>query len=358
MKICFLADSESIHTKRWCNHFRDLGNEIHLISFKPKCDIEGINFHTISSGDISVKGGNWKVLLQARRIKKIIKSIHPDVLHAHYSTSYGIVGAMCNYHPYVITSLGSDVLISPKKSIVYRLLLRMAFSKADWITTMADHMKEASRLIGDFDDKTTVVPFGIDTNIFNDHKRNIPNNQFVIVSTRNFEPVYNIPDILQAISQVKDKIPNLVLQMIGTGSQVDLVKSLAKELELDDVIKFHGRIEQVRIAEILQQSHVFLSVSSSDGNNISLNEAMACGCYPIATDIAANRQWISSGENGLLVTVNDIDALAANMLEVYNNFDSFSVKSYDRNKQIISEKADWNINLKVVEDKYKELTNG
>src|ERR1041385_3957155 len=115
MRICYFADAISIHTKRWCSHFASLGHEVHLVSFR-KADIPNVTFHLLDAGNIDVRGGNWKVLLQYKKLRKILKEIKPDVLHAHYATSYGTVGALAGFHPYIITTLGSDVLISPKQS--------------------------------------------------------------------------------------------------------------------------------------------------------------------------------------------------------------------------------------------------
>ena len=147
MKICLLADGESIHTIRWCKHFFDLGHEIHLISFK-KTQIENIKVHYVDSGVISVEGGNWSILFQFRKIKKIISQIQPDVVHALYATSYGVVGALSGFHPYIVTPLGTDVLISPQGSFIYRILLRYIFKKADLITSIAPHMRDVMIKLG------------------------------------------------------------------------------------------------------------------------------------------------------------------------------------------------------------------
>ena len=69
------------------------------------------------------------------------------------------------------------------------------------------------------------------------------------------------------------------------------------------------------MALLLGQADLFISTSPSDGNNISLNEAMACGVFPIVTDIAANRAWITHGENGLLFPCRDANALADRVIE-------------------------------------------
>jgi len=355
MKICFFGDSESIHIIRWCKHFASLGHEIHLLSFK-KTEIDGIKHHHIDAGDINVGGGNWKVLFQSRKIKKMLKIIQPDILHSFYATSYGIAGALSGFHPYVVSALGSDILVSPRKSFLYRKMLRLVFKKADWITVMAQHMKAATvemKLGGE--NKMTVLPFGINTKLFNDNNRKISNEKFVITSTRNFEDVYNIPHLIKSIAILKDKIPNLQLNMIGDGTKRKEIEKLIRSNGLENSTEFFGKLSQDKIADVLNKSHVFVSVSLSDGNNISLNEAMACGAYCIATDIPANQQWIHDGVNGRLVKINDVNSLSEIILELYKNYEKYSSGALIENKKIIAGKCDWAVNMKTVENKYIEL---
>ena len=147
MKICFFADGGSIHTVRWCTHFQKLGNEVHLITFN-RVEIPNVHVHSVEAGKVNVAGGNWRVLLKFRKVKKLLAEISPDVFHSLYATSYGTTGALCGFHPYVITALGTDVLISPQQSKIYKRLLQFAFSKTDWITAMSDFMKKVIHEMG------------------------------------------------------------------------------------------------------------------------------------------------------------------------------------------------------------------
>lgn len=354
MKICYFADAESIHVARWCKHFVSLGHEVHLISFK-NIQIENVKTHFVDSGSIAVGGGNWRVLFKFRKVKSILKKIKPDIFHSHYATSYGITGALCGFHPYVITALGTDVLISPKQSKIYKWLLKYAFSKADWITAMADHMKVAIESIGVDSAKITTVPFGIDPAVFNDSNRKLSTDSYVITSTRNFETVYNIPHLISAVAIAKKQIPNLKLNLIGTGSLKNDLEKLVFEKGLKDVTTFFGKVPQPKIAEVLNSSHLFISVSLSDGNNISLNEAMACGSYCIATEIPANTQWIKDSENGFLVKIDDVEGLANKIVTSYLKYDELQKIANPINQKVIKEKAIWANNMKLVLDKYQSL---
>lgn len=344
MKICLLADAESIHTIRWCKHFSEYGYDIHLISFK-KAEIPGIKTYHVNAGSINVGGGNWKVILEYRKVKALLREIKPDVLHSLYATSYGLVGALTKFQPYIVTPLGTDILISPNNSGIYRRILKFVFKRAAVITTMAPHMTEAMLKLGVDGSKIQEIIFGINTGIFNLSNRKVNDKEFLIVSIRNFEEVYNIPHFLKAIALVKEKIPNLKVKLIGSGTLKDSLMQLTKDLKIDDVVTFLGKVPQPNVVQLLNQAHIGVTVSLSDGNSLSLLESMACGVYPIATDIPANRQWVKDGVNGSFVKINDVQGLADAILKVHANYEKLMPEVIKINEQVIAEKGTWQVNM-------------
>ena len=355
MKICFFADSESIHTIRWCNYFKSQGHDVHLITLKSAL-IDGIQVYPLELAGIKTSGGNWKTLFKYRKVKKLLKQINPDIFHSLYATSYGITGALCSFHPYVITGLGTDILISPKQSKIYRILLRYAFKRADKITVVADHMRASAIELGAKPENVLAIPMGVDQTIFNSNERILPENQFSVVSTRNFEPIYNIPHLLKAIKLVVTEIPDIHVSLLGAGSLKEELVQMSKVLGIENHVTFVGKKTQPEMAKILNQSHVFVSLSLSDGNNISLNEGMACGTFNIVTDIPANRQWIEDGKNGFLIPVDDVDLLAEKLIETRNRFDELSKQAAPINEQLLQQNGIWQNNMKRMEDLYHQLS--
>lgn len=354
MKICLLADGGSIHTYRWCTHFASLGHEMHLITFK-HATIPDTTVHCVDAGTIDVNGKNWRVLGTVRKIKKLIRTIAPDVLHSHYVTSYGLMGVLSGFHPHITTALGSDVLVSPFESFVYKFLVRFVLKRADRVTAMAEHMKNTMLTFGIAATKIDTIIFGINPEIFYNTHNEHPHDSFVITSTRNFEPVYNIPMLLHAINLVKNSIPNMQVHLIGDGTLRSQLEQMAQDLEIHDIVHFWGKLPQKEIAHHLNNTHLFVTVSDSDGNNISLNEAMACGCVSIATDIPANRQWIQDGVNGYFVSCNHHIQLSEKILDAYTHYHEMSASAQKFNESIIAEKALWHNNMEQMESIYRSL---
>ena len=84
---------------------------------------------------------------------------------------------------------------------------------------------------------------------------------------------------------------------------------------------------------------VYVSTSLSDSTSLSLQEAMACQLAPTATDIPANREWITDGQNGFIVSPGDVVALAGRIIQLLESNElrnEFGVRS----RQIIQRHAE------------------
>ena len=135
MKICYLADINSAHTHKFLNYFVKKGYDIHVISLG-KGEYNGVKVHSLDIEDNVMKGKSEKgkvgYLKKIKKVKELINEIKPDILHAHYASSYGLLGALANYHPYIISVWGSDVYDFPIKSPIHKMIIKYNLKKADY----------------------------------------------------------------------------------------------------------------------------------------------------------------------------------------------------------------------------------
>lgn len=357
MVICYFGDSESIHLIKWATHFQALGNDVHVISFK-KTPVSGVLHHFLDAGNINQKGGNFKVLFTYRALRKLLQTIQPDVLHAHYATSYGITAALTGFHPLVISAWGSDVLVSPQRSLLIKKLVRFAFRKADIVTVVAPHMQKALDFLGVPHAKQRVITHGIKKEVFFNTNQNRIKAEFTFVSTRHLEPIYNPFFILEAFALFSQNHENVQLNLIGDGSLKEALRVYCVEKGVQDKVCFLGRQTQENLAVILNESNVFLSMSNSDGDVVSMVEAMACGCYCMGSDIPANRYWITEDENGCLVTLGDIPAFVEKLNFVHQHFQELKKKADEFNVERIEKQGNWEYNMNTAMNLYLELVSG
>lgn len=314
MKILFVADAASIHTKKWVEYFRDRGDEVHIATFQPSV-IDGVLIHVMPTFGLG-KIGYFQAI---RSLPEIYASIKPDLVHAHYLTSYGFLAAFSKMHPLVLTAWGSDVLLAPKESLILRFFVRYALRRADVVTLLAEHMRPTVELLGG-GGRIVTTPFGVDTQLFFPAPKSSERDGVVkLISTRRFDDLYDVETLIRALALIFSKERRLSVDLVGDGPLRSSLMELVKDLGIAECIRFHGNLCQNDLSILLAQSDLYVTSALSDGGSVSLAEAFSCGCFPIATDIPANKQWIIHGKNGYLYQPGNIGDLALNIERALDN---------------------------------------
>jgi glycosyltransferase involved in cell wall biosynthesis len=109
-----------------------------------------------------------------------------------------------------------------------------------------------------------------------------------------------------------------------------------------------------RLDAQLRAAHVYVSTSKSDSTSVSLLEAMAAGCFPVVSDIPANREWVTDGDTALLFPPGDAEALARCLRRAASDA-PLRDRAAARNRQVIAERATWESNLLAVEELFARL---
>ena len=350
MRILYVADAQSVHTLRWAEAFRDRGDEVHVATFRPTT-IQGVTVHRLPTGGL----GRLGYLLALPALRRLAERLRPDVVHAQYVTSYGFLAAAAGLRPLVVTAWGSDVLLSPRESRLSRALVGYALRHADQVTTVAEHMNAAVIALGATAGRVLAVPFGVDTTLFRPpaHAPAAP-PPCRIICTRNFAPVYSVHTLVEAARLLQSRGLALALDLVGAGPLQAELQAQVQAAGLAPVTVFHGHVDHPRLVALLGAAQVFVSPATSDGNNVSLNEAMACGCFPVATDIAANAQWVTDGDNGLLFRPGDANGLA-NAIARASGDSAWRARAAAVNRQIVEQRADWQVNVARMRDIYDKL---
>jgi glycosyltransferase involved in cell wall biosynthesis len=204
----------------------------------------------------------------------------------------------------------------PKRDIFSRRRNIWALNRADLITAMSNYMRDKIVSFGIRRQKIAVSCFGIDPVVFHPRGRHQhrPGEPWRVVCTRHLEPVYDHATLLEACRILAGGGLDLKLILIGKGSLYDTIERAIREPDLAGRVELLGALSQMEVAEHLRQADLFVTASHSDGANISLLEAMACGTFPIASDIPANRQWGADGVAMLRFQVGDANTLAHHII--------------------------------------------
>ncbi|WP_099205210.1 glycosyltransferase family 4 protein [Scatolibacter rhodanostii] len=148
-------------------------------------------------------------------------------------------------------------------------------------------------------------------------KNNLSPNDFVLIYVAEFIPRKNHELLLNAVSKLKGRIPNLKLLLVGTGRDWELCKERANTLGIADCTRFLGYCRNVD--ELCAMSDVLVSTSWQEGLPIGVIEGMACGLPIACTKIRGQIDVIQDGENGRLYMPGDVDDCQDKIFSLYEN---------------------------------------
>jgi glycosyltransferase involved in cell wall biosynthesis len=346
-KILFLGETYRADAITWMNGLKEFG-DFEIVTWELKTSNH--NFFSRLLRLFEFTTGLYKV-------KKIIKKHQPDMVIAERTTSYGFLAAICGIRPIAIAQQGKTDLW-PENSILLplkKIIQHYAFVKADlihaWGPVMTISMKQTNVDMN----KVLVLPKGIDLDQFGKTKKNSSEKLTAIV-TRSLMPEYRHDVILQAFWILSQRGIDFELTIVGEGKLLPMLKELATKLNISNKVNFTGRILNTKLPVLLQQSNFYISMPITEGVSASLFEAMASNCYPVVTDIPGNQSWIKHRENGQLITIDDTEMLADELLWALENKD-YRNTTVLKNRKFVEENANYKINMKIIANKYHDLIN-
>lgn len=302
--LCLLGDASSPHLRRWAQEMQARGFRVSVVTARP-APLEGVEQRVLPP---VARSSDW--LWRVGATCRHLRALAPDIVHAHYLTSYGWLAARCGRHPLVMTAWGSDLLVTPQRNPWMRWLTAWTLRRADLATGDSQDLLDAiaghapavpTALVHWGADMVRFVPVAWSTRA-----------PFDIVSLRSWEPNYNIATIVQALALLCGRHPDAPfhLHLLGGGSQGDELRALVGALGLRERVSFHGRVDDAAMVAVLQRCKLSVSVPSSDATSVSLLESLACGVPVLASDLPANRHWLGT-EPCVLVPAGDAQATAA-----------------------------------------------
>ena len=280
------------------------------------------------------------------------------LIHAHWAIPTGLMGVFAGTlmkKPLIVTIHGSDLRMAMNRSFLLKLFLYVC-QKACHIICVSDVQKKEIEQLGIGSEKISVFPMCIDEDFLEsgkNRKGGLNRRSFIILSNRNLLPIYNVRLLIRAIPIVLQEEPNTQFFIVGDGPERDHLEEEAKKLHVTSCVQFLGRVPHEEMPNLLTQADIYVSTSLYDGTSVSLLEAMACGAFPIVTDILSNQEWISDGENGFLFPLEDEVVLAKRIVEATRN-DKLLSEVRVRNQKLIEEKALWGTNIKKTEEIYEK----
>jgi glycosyltransferase involved in cell wall biosynthesis len=322
MKLLMLAEIRSVHTLRWATALAERGINVTVFSIFSN----QLAKHYIHK-NITVYKSNLSDFFYHRRdgsllklfylysvpdLKRVIRKTKPDLLHAHYASSYGVLGALSGAHPLVISVWGNDVYEFPRRSYFHQRLFKYALSNADKLLSTSNVMAGETRK---YTNKSIeVTPFGIDISLFKPGKTDVKKKEITIGTVKSLEEKYGIEYLLRAFSIVRQRFPALKLKLliVGGGSLQAKLENQATQLGIRDFCTFTGKIDYLDIPKYHSQIDiaVFPSIYSSESFGVAVLEASACAKPVIVSRIGGLTEVVEENITGLTAEIKNPESIA------------------------------------------------
>lgn len=336
-RLFLLGDARQVHLRRWAGYFADAGYEVLTFTHEPPyAEYPGAVHAARVPRSLP---GALRYPLTVPLARRLVRRFDPDVVNAHFVPNYGVVASLLGRKPWVLSTWGSDVMSDPDRSPFHMWRTRRVLASASFVTSDAAVMTERLRDLGVPEANILTFPYGVDTDRFHPAPA-APAGGPRILSNRKLEPVYSVSTIIDAFPGVREALPDATLAVAGDGSQRTALMRRAERSVGVGAITFVGGVDHERMPTLLRESHVYVSTALSDTTSVSLLEAMACGLFPVVTDIAANREWIQHGENGLLVPARQPMRLAVAIIDAWSDRGMME-RARQLNLEIIRERGQW-----------------
>lgn len=361
IKLLMLADASCIHTQRWANSLNESGISVFLFSLTT-FDVTLFNtsikiYHFGYDRKDTNVHSSWhklRYLVAVRRIKNLIKEIKPDILHAHYASSYGLLGALAGFHPYIVSVWGSDVYEFPRQSWIWKYVLKYSFWKANDILStshiMAEEIKKYTKK------PIKITPFGVNIDQFKNTNMFKVNEEYLIGNVKALDFKYGIDILITAFKIIVDKNPNrkLRLEIIGEGPNREELEMLTKDLHLTDKVCFLGKIRNSELISYYNHFSVAVFPSVSESFGVVAIEAMACECPVIASDADGFTEVVVDGQTGFIVPKKDIENTAKAIQRFIDNPELRSLMGRKGRERVLK-LYNWDDNVNAMISIYQQI---
>ena len=252
--------------------------------------------------------------LTVKEVKRVIREVKPDVVHAHDMRASFIASIACGKTK-LISHIHNSDFRSRKisiKSVLY-LLAAPKISNVIWVSNSCFENYCFSDL---FSKKSTIL-----YNVIN--KQDIENRANQDINCYGYDVVFvgrlanpkNPVRLLKIIEIAKRKYPNIKVGIAGTGDLEEIAHVTAHELGLEDNVDFLGFFSNPM--KLLQSSKLMVMTSDREGLPMVALEAMALGVPIVSTPTDGLCDIVDHDITGYLE--NDNELFAKRIVEIISN---------------------------------------
>jgi len=299
------------------------GHEVHFINYQLPVRLQGngyspgIYFHEVVVPDYPLFAHSPWTLALAGRLVHVAQEYGLDVIHAHYAVPHALAAVLARDivgKIGVVTTLhGTDITLVGKEPDLLEVT-RHGIQRSDVATAVSHFLAQETRnQLGVEKDIQTVYNF-VDLEQYQrcPNKLSLGQDEAVLIHISNFRPVKRLEDVIRVFAGVRRQ-RRAVLLLVGDGPQRCAAQTLARELGVQEDVKFMG--QEQSIVPLLSAADLLLLPSAKESFGLVALEAMACG-VPVVGSAAGGLPEVVGEAGGILCPVGDVEAMTKAALSI------------------------------------------
>jgi glycosyltransferase involved in cell wall biosynthesis len=250
-----------------------------------------------------------------RRLFRLFKQSHPDVVHLHNPTptTYGALAARMAGVPSIVSTRHN--LAAPPRRLVTEIKYGVAATWCDWVVGICDATVTNLKSMHFIGERKIIRIYNGSVPMRRVVKEGCPTTSgFTLVYVGRLAPVKNHELLFRAFSSALASMPALRLWMVGDGSERKKLEKLAAQLGISAQVTFWG--QQLDVAPFFSAADAFIMSSRSEGLPMSLLQAFSLGLPVIVTDVGGMAEVVRLAQAGLTAPMTNADEMANAILRL------------------------------------------
>ncbi|NNN09652.1 MAG: glycosyltransferase family 4 protein [Acidimicrobiaceae bacterium] len=361
LRIAFLVyrgnpqcGGQGVYTRHLTRELVRLGHSVEVFSGAPWPELaEGVGFTPVSGLDlyrdpdpfrwparrefhdladvgefgIMLSGGFGEPWAFARRVQLLLASRRADfdIIHDNQCLGQGVLALHREGWP-LLETLHHPITVDRSIALDHATTFWQRYSTRRWfgflrmqvrvvrhlsavLTVSHNSKSDIHAQMGVALERLTVVPVGVDHNIFRPYDDVVKKLGRLMVTTSSDVPMKGLVPLLEALAKLRTE-RDIELVVIGRPKPEGRVAATIERLGLGDIVTTISGVSDEELARLYGEAQVAIVPSLYEGFSLPAIEAMSCAVPVVATTGGALPEVVGmSGETGLLVEPNNPDAL-------------------------------------------------
>lgn len=282
---------------------------------------------------ISVLQRISQVWRTARKFRRVLREEKFDLLHINTSfetkailrDAFSLFWLKNRGAKIFLKFHGSDVDLLKNANFTLRFLIRSSIKNADGIGLLSSEEKRGFIKAGFSEEKFFVVKNALTIfpqKSFPQVENFFEEKPFRLLFVSRLIPTKGLLETIRAVSELREKGFEVVLEVLGSGETLLPAEDLAKSLGIREFVNFHGHVSEETVQEFYRAGGLLVFPTFHiEGFPMVIFNALQFGLPVVTTKIRAAADYLKEGENCLFCAAKNSESVAEKIAEILQNKD-------------------------------------